>query len=103
MPPALEDGTQFATRDVERLKEPDDYRVILLNDDYTTMDFVVEILMRIFHKNEEEANRIMLDVHRKGWGMVGAYAWDIAVTKQEQVHRLAREHQFPLRCEVVPR
>lgn len=91
-------GTKFAVRKREKLKEPEDYRVILLNDHYTTMDFVVEILMLIFHKNEADANRIMMDVHRKGKGVVGVYTWDIAQTKAAQVHAMAREHEFPLRC-----
>ena len=85
-----------------KIKEPEEYRVILLNDDYTTMDFVVEILMVIFHKNLEDANKIMLDVHKKGKGQVGIYSWDIAITKMEQVHTAARENQFPLRCIVEP-
>jgi ATP-dependent Clp protease adaptor protein ClpS len=86
----------------EKLKEPEEYRVILLNDHYTTMDFVVEILVEIFHKNIEDANRIMMDVHRKGKGIVGVYPWDIAATKAGQVHALARENEFPLRCIVEP-
>jgi ATP-dependent Clp protease adaptor protein ClpS len=90
--------TKFASRQEEKLKEPEDFRVILLNDHYTTMDFVVEVLMVIFHKNTEEANRIMLDVHRKGKGLVGIYPWDIAATRAEQVHAAAREQDFPLRC-----
>ena len=76
--------------------------MILLNDHYTTMDFVIEVLMVIFHKPVEDANRIMLDVHRKGKGIVGVYSWDIAATKAEQVHLAAREHEFPLRCIVEP-
>lgn len=76
--------------------------MILLNDHYTTMDFVVEVLMVIFHKTLADANRIMLDVHRKGRGVVGIYTWDIAATKAEQVHTAAREHEFPLRCIVEP-
>jgi ATP-dependent Clp protease adaptor protein ClpS len=64
------------------------------------MDFVVEILMIVFHKGEEDANRIMIDVHRKGRGIVGLYPWDIAQTKAEQVHSIARQHEFPLRCVV---
>jgi len=90
--------TDLVTKKKEKLAEPEDFRVILLNDHYTTMEFVVEILMGVFHKNETDANRIMLDVHRKGKGIVGVYAWDIAQTKAEQVHTLARQHEFPLRC-----
>ena len=86
----------------ERLKEPEEFRVILLNDHYTTMEFVVEILMVIFHKSNEDANRIMLDVHRKGKGLVGVYPWDIAATKAQQVHTAAKEREFPLRCIVEP-
>ena len=95
-------GTKTVEKTTEKIKEPEEYRVILLNDHYTTMDFVVEVLMMIFHKNLEDANRIMLDVHRKGKGVVGIYPWDIAATKAEQVHALAREHEFPLRCMVEP-
>ncbi|MDR3168079.1 MAG: ATP-dependent Clp protease adapter ClpS [Treponema sp.] len=91
-------NTDITVKKEERLKEPEEFRVILLNDHYTTMDFVVDILMLIFRKNQEEANRIMLDVHRKGRGIVGVYPWDIAQTKANQVHLLAREHEFPLRC-----
>jgi len=85
-----------------KLKEPEEYRVLLLNDDFTTMDFVVMILMGIFHKNPGEANKIMMDVHKKGKGMVGLFPWDIAVTKAEQVHAEARKNDFPLRCIVEP-
>jgi ATP-dependent Clp protease adaptor protein ClpS len=85
-----------------RYKEPEEYLVILLNDDYTTMDFVVEILVSIFHKGVEDANRIMLDVHRKGKGIVGSYTHDIAVTKATQVHATAKANEFPLRCIVEP-
>jgi ATP-dependent Clp protease adaptor protein ClpS len=91
-------GVRPASQRKEKLKEPEEYRVILLNDHYTTMDFVVEVLMVIFHKNAEDASRIMLDVHRKGKGIVGVYPWDIAATKADQVHAAAREHEFPLRC-----
>jgi len=84
----------------EKFKEPENFKVILLNDHYTTMEFVVEILMVIFHKTPEDANKIMLDVHRKGKGIVGIYSWDIAVTKAQQVEIAAKEHEFPLRCVV---
>jgi ATP-dependent Clp protease adaptor protein ClpS len=76
--------------------------VVLLNDDFTTMDFVVEVLMVIFHKDPQEAGKIMLDVHSKGRGVVGLYPWDIASTKADQVHSAARENDFPLRCVVEP-
>jgi len=82
----------------KRVKRPSMYRVILLNDDYTTMDFVIYILRSVFHKPEPEATRIMLHVHRKGEGVAGVYTRDIAETKIETVHRLARENSFPLRC-----
>ncbi|MDR0464314.1 MAG: ATP-dependent Clp protease adaptor ClpS [Treponema sp.] len=82
----------------DKVKEPEQFKVILLNDHYTTMEFVVEILMAIFHKSIEDASRIMLDVHKKGKGLVGVYTWDIAVTKTEQVHAAARENNFPLKC-----
>jgi ATP-dependent Clp protease adaptor protein ClpS len=86
----------------EKHKEPDEFRVILLNDHFTTMDFVVEVLMVIFHKGIADATRIMLDVHRKGRGIVGTYTWDIAATKSEQVHSAAKANEFPLRCIVEP-
>ena len=86
----------------EKTKEPEQFNVILLNDNYTTMEFVVEILMKIFHKNTEEAFLIMLNIHNKGRGVVGAYTWDIAVTKAEQVHTEADANQFPLRCIIEP-
>jgi ATP-dependent Clp protease adaptor protein ClpS len=93
-------GTGFATRREEKLKEPEEYRVVLLNDNYTTMEFVVLVLMSVFQKPATESNRIMLDVHKKGRGMVGVYPWDIATTKVEQVHQMARKESFPLRCVV---
>ena len=74
------------------------YRVILHNDHYTTMDFVVEVLMDIFQRPAAEAVRVMLDVHKKGAGICGTYTYDIAVTKVSQVHRLAKKNGFPLKC-----
>jgi ATP-dependent Clp protease adaptor protein ClpS len=82
----------------KKLKPPDDYNVILLNDNYTTMEFVVDILMLVFHKEEAEATRIMLDVHRKNKGLVGRYSYDIAATKVEQVKQLADKYGYPLQC-----
>ena len=82
----------------ERTFRPSMYKVIILNDDYTTMDFVVEILMKIFRKTLEKANKIMLNVHRRGKGICGLYTREIAETKIETVHALSREQGFPLRC-----
>jgi ATP-dependent Clp protease adaptor protein ClpS len=89
---------ELLTRDEEKLQEPDQYRVLLLNDDYTTMEFVVSVLMTVFHKGLPEATRIMLDVHKKGKGTVGVFSYDIAATKVSQVHTLARQNGFPLKC-----
>ena len=89
---------EVLTRETEEIREPDEYRVILLNDDYTTMEFVVTVLMAVFHKSFAEAQAVMLDVHRKGRGIVGVFSYDIAVTKINQVHELARLNGFPLKC-----
>jgi ATP-dependent Clp protease adaptor protein ClpS len=80
------------------VKEPPMYRVILHNDDYTTMEFVVHVLMHVFHKQMDDATRIMLNVHQNGIGICGVYAFEVAETKVETVHNLARESSFPLRC-----
>ncbi len=84
----------------DQVREPENYVVLLLNDDYTTMDFVVAVLMTVFHKNRADSERIMMDVHRKGRGLVGIFPFDIAVTKTDQVHALAKANGFPLRCAV---
>ena len=91
-----------ASKTIEKIKEPEQYKVIFLNDHYTSMEFVVEILMVIFHKSLEDANKLMLDVHQKGRGVAGVYTWDIAVTKAEQVHAAAQANGFPLKCIVEP-
>jgi len=83
--------------DIE-VKEPPLYKVLLLNDDYTTMEFVVDVLVFVFHKSSEDATRIMLDVHKKGAGVCGVYPYDVAQTKVETVDTLARENGFPLKC-----
>jgi ATP-dependent Clp protease adaptor protein ClpS len=98
MPWFLGDETKPAAKKKLKLAEPDNFRVIMLNDDYTTMDFVVEILMTIFHKSPGDAERIMMDIHRTGRGTAGIYPFDIARTKAEQAHDLARQNEFPLRC-----
>jgi ATP-dependent Clp protease adaptor protein ClpS len=80
------------------VKSPALYRVLLLNDDYTSMDFVVRILEMVFHKPPAEATQIMLNVHKKGVGVCGVYTRDIAETKISTVHELARGKGFPLMC-----
>ena len=92
----VEEKTQ--SRDQDALQEPPLYRVLLHNDDYTTMDFVVMVLQTVFHKNTEEATRIMLNVHHQGIGIAGIYTREIAETKVAIVQQMAKQHQFPLRC-----
>ena len=96
--PGVNIGTDLDEFEDTKLKEPEMYRVILLNDHYTTMDFVVEIIRTIFHKSAGEATKIMMDVHKKGQGVVGTYPLDIASTKVWQVQEKAREKDFPLEC-----
>jgi len=78
--------------------EPPMYRVLLHNDDYTTMEFVVQILMVVFHKSYEDATRIMLNVHQSGIGVCGVFTYEVAETKVDWVHTLAKENNFPLKC-----
>ena len=82
----------------KKLEYPKKYYVYLLNDDYTPMDFVVDILMNIFHKTYEQAQDIMLEVHKKNKGLCGAYTYEIAETKLMQVHRKAKDNGFPLKA-----
>jgi ATP-dependent Clp protease adaptor protein ClpS len=96
--PAASFEEQADVRARPELEEPRLYRVILHNDDYTTMDFVVKVVMAVFHKPAAEATKIMLDVHRKGQGIVGVFTRDIALTKVSQVHEMARQGEFPLRA-----
>ncbi len=95
-------GTDVVEKSDQQLKEPQMYKVVLHNDHYTTMEFVVEILRTVFHKETPEATRIMLDVHQKGRGLVGIYSYDIAATRAARVHQLARDHEYPLRCTIEP-
>ncbi len=94
--PELEEEVDSEIRD--DVREPPMYRVLLHNDDYTTMDFVVEILMLIFNKSPEEAVNIMLNIHRKGIGLCGVYTYEVSETKVETVHAIARGQGFPLKC-----
>jgi len=82
----------------QKVETPRMYRVLLHNDHYTTMDFVVEVLMKIFHMPAAQATQVMLDVHKKGMGICGVYSLDIAATKVSQVHEMAKNRQFPLKC-----
>lgn len=84
----------------QKTRKPPYYSVFLLNDDYTTMDFVVHVLERVFHRSPVEATQIMLLVHNKGKGLAGVYTRDIAETKVDKVHRHAEEHAFPLKCKM---
>ena len=95
-------SVQGETREKTRIsiREPKLYRVIMHNDDFTSMDFVVDILMTIFHKEEAEAERLMLTVHESGKAAVGSYPYDIAVTKVQAAAARAKEEGFPFRMTV---
>lgn len=91
-------GTGVVTRTKPKTKKPSLYKVLLLNDDYTPMEFVVHILERFFNKGPEEAMKIMLHVHQHGVGVCGLYTYEVAETKVTQVMDFARQHQHPLQC-----
>ena len=91
-------GTAVVTKTKPRVKRPNMYRVLLLNDDYTPMEFVVHVLIRFFNKNQEDATRIMLHVHQNGVGECGVYTYEIAEMKVERTTQMARAQEFPLLC-----
>jgi ATP-dependent Clp protease adaptor protein ClpS len=91
-----------ATDRASKVEKVRRYKVLLHNDDYTTMEFVILVLMKFFHKSETEATHIMLSVHHKGHGVAGLYTKDVAETKVAQVHDYAKEHGMPLRLSVEP-
>jgi ATP-dependent Clp protease adaptor protein ClpS len=94
-----EDGkTGLITKTRPKTKKPSLYKVLLLNDDYTPMEFVVHVLERFFNKGREDATRIMLHVHHKGVGICGVYTYEVAETKVAQVMDFSRQHQHPLQC-----
>jgi ATP-dependent Clp protease adaptor protein ClpS len=93
-----EPGVITRTQTEKKVKQPPLYKVLLHNDDYTTMEFVVFVLQSVFHHEEAEATQIMLHVHRKGIGVAGVYTKEIAETRIDKVHTLARTHEYPLRC-----
>ncbi len=84
----------------DELKEPRKFRVILHNDDYTSMEFVVAVLMKVFRKTEEQATEIMLKVHNEGYGVCGVYTAEVAETRVEIVHQLAKQAGYPLKCTI---
>ncbi|GAB6054054.1 ATP-dependent Clp protease adapter ClpS [Magnetospira thiophila] len=93
-----EPGLAVKTR--PKTKKPAMYKVLMLNDDYTPMEFVVHVLERFFNKNQEEATQIMLHVHQRGVGVCGVFTYEVAEAKATQVMDLAREHQHPLQCTI---
>ncbi len=91
-------GTWVIVKAKPKTKKPSMYKVLMLNDDYTPMEFVVHILERFFNKTREDATRVMLHVHRRGVGVCGVYTYEVAETKVTQVTEFARQHQHPLQC-----
>jgi ATP-dependent Clp protease adaptor protein ClpS len=100
--PGLEEEADVATQAEKKPQKPRLYKVLLLNDDYTTMEFVVKVLMSVFHLEEEKAVEIMLHVHHNGAGVAGVFTYEVAETKANKVHELARQEEFPLRCALEP-
>lgn len=95
-----EGDTGLAVKPRSKTQKPSMYKVLLLNDDYTPMEFVIHILERYFSKNEDEATQIMLSVHTKGVGICGVFTYEVAETKAAQVMDLARQSQHPLQCSI---
>ena len=100
--PDRQTSGEVLERSEQQTKKPELYKVLLLNDDYTTMEFVVEILESVFHKSPAEAYRIMLAVHTQGKGLCGVYSYEVAETKVATVVERARENGFPLRAAMEP-
>lgn len=97
-----ETGVALREREEKQVKRPRMYRVLLHNDDYTPMDFVVRLLETVFHRTEAEATAVMLHVHNYGHGVAGVYTHEIAETKVAQVHLLARKNDHPLMASMEP-
>jgi len=95
-------GDLLLEKQTTQVKPPPMYQVVMLNDDYTPMEFVVHVLQKFFGKNEEEAVRIMLQVHHEGRGICGIYPHDVAATRVAQVLQFARSKQHPLQCVIEP-
>lgn len=101
-PPGRDDEGEVRTRKKSDVKKPSMYRVLLHNDDYTSMEFVTWVLMEVFHHTQVAATRIMLHIHRSGIGVAGVYTRDVAETRVEQVLKLSREAGHPLQCTMEP-
>ncbi len=99
---ALDDDGVVLQEDKPKLKRPPMYKVILLNDDYTTMDFVVKVLQRFFGMGHEKAAQVMLQVHNHGQGVCGVFSREVAETKVAQVSDYSRQNQHPLQCRMEP-
>ena len=91
-------STGIVIKTKPKTRKPSLYKVLMLNDDYTPMEFVVHVLERFFQKSRDEATRIMLHVHRRGVGVCGVFTYEVAETKVTQVMDFARQHQHPLQC-----
>ena len=100
--PDRQTSGEVLERTRQETKKPELYKVLLLNDDYTTMDFVVDVLEAVFHKQPAEAHRIMMMVHTQGKGLCGVYPFEVAETKVATVLDLARSNGFPLRASMEP-
>ncbi len=98
--PDEESGTTTITK--KKVQLPKKYKVLLHNDDYTTMEFVIYVLQSVFHKSLNEAERIMIEVHRNGIGLCGVFTHEIAESKAKKVERMARENSHPLLCTYEP-
>ena len=93
-----EQDSELLTEERTQAKKPNFYCVLMLNDDYTPMDFVVWVIQEVFHKSVEEATQLMLNIHHKGSSRMGLFTYDIARTKIEQVHYFAEKNEYPLQC-----
>lgn len=103
--PGADDGdTGVATETVkkEALKKPPLYAVVFHNDNYTTMEFVILVLRSVFHKSESDAVAIMLNIHKNGMGVAGVFTREVAETKVQKTHALAKEHEYPLKLTIEP-
>jgi len=96
--PGTEHDDGVITETEKKLEPPPMYKVLLHNDDYTTMEFVVQVLESVFHRNPTEATQIMLHIHKRGLGVAGVYTHEVAETRVAIVDAMARQHEYPLRC-----